>query len=67
MEVPPAAPDVCPVCGAAYDSVSRHGDGLLINLRENGRYGRVCVDPVAADGEARVQFYHHTHEQTGPE
>lgn len=36
-----------------------------MNLRANERYARVCFDPVAVDGGARVDFYHHTHAQAG--
>ncbi|GAB7012773.1 hypothetical protein [Halolamina salina] len=63
MEVPDDAPENCPVCAAAYDSVSRHAEGLMVSLQETERYGRVCFDPVTVDGEARIDFYHHTHEQ----
>ncbi|RLM59192.1 hypothetical protein DVK02_00085 [Halobellus sp. Atlit-31R] len=63
MHVPDDAPVRCPVCERAYDSVSEHDDGLLVNLLDNERYRRVCFDPVLVDGEARVRFYHHTHEQ----
>lgn len=67
VERPADPPARCPVCTAAYDSVSRHAerDGLVVNLRANERYARVCFDPVTVDGGARVDFYHHTHEQAG--
>jgi len=64
MRVPDDAAATCPVCGDAYDSVSEHDAGLMVNLLDNERYRRVCFDPVAADGDPRVRFYHHTHEQT---
>ncbi|QCC47746.1 hypothetical protein [Halobellus limi] len=63
MDVPDDSPANCPVCGADYDSVSEHAAGLMVNLLDNERYRRVCFDPVLVDGEARVRFYHHTHEQ----
>ena len=63
MEQPTDPPERCPVCDTAYDSVSRHEDGLVVALRENERYGRVCFDPVSVAGKACVDFYHHTHEQ----
>lgn len=63
MRIPDDAPTACPVCGDAYDSVSEHDAGLMVNLVENRRYRRVCFDPVATDGDAKVWFYHHTHEQ----
>ena len=67
MEVPDNAPAVCPVCGAPYDSVSRHDDGVMVSLQETERYARVCFDPVPVEvedaTEARMDFYHHTHEQ----
>ena len=65
MERPADPPARCPVCGADYESVSRHAerDGLVVNLRENRRYARVCFDPVTVEASARVDFYHHTHEQ----
>jgi hypothetical protein len=65
MDVPEDAPGVCPVCEAAYDSVSRHDAGLLVNLLDNERYRRVCFEPVSHDGTAHVRFYHHTHAQVG--
>jgi hypothetical protein len=66
VERPPDPPARCPVCDAAYESISRHGeaDGLVVNLRYNERYARVCFDPLSAEGTARVDFYHHTHAQT---
>lgn len=55
----------CPVCGVAYDSVSVHDAGLLVNLLDNERYRRVCFEPtLSEDGRALVRFYHHTHAQT---
>jgi len=65
VERPDDPPARCPVCRATYESVSRHAerDGLVVNLRANERYARVCFDPVTVDGSARVDFYHHTHEQ----
>ena len=67
MEIPDDAPDICPVCETDYDSVSAHDAGLMVNLLDNERYRRVCFDPVLVEGEARVYFYHHTHEQCGSE
>jgi len=63
MRVPDDAPDRCPVCDAAYDSVSEHDRGVMVNLLDNDRYRRVCFEPTLVDGDARVRFYHHTHEQ----
>ncbi|MFB6161022.1 MAG: hypothetical protein ABEJ61_07575 [Haloferacaceae archaeon] len=63
MEVPDDPPERCPVCDATYDSVSIHESGLMINLSENERYRRACVDPVGTDGTPAVAFYHHTHAQ----
>jgi hypothetical protein len=54
---------VCPVCGAAYDSLSVHEAGLMVNLLDNERYRRVCFDPAERDGVPVVEFYHHSHEQ----
>ena len=65
MEVPADAPAVCPVCDVTYDSVSEHAAGVMVNLLDNARYRRVCFEPMARDDEARVRFYHHTHEQVG--
>lgn len=67
MEVPTDSPAVCPVCETAYDSVSEHADGLTVGLADNDRYRRVCFEPHATDEEARIRFYHHTHEQAAPE
>lgn len=58
--VPTDAPSNCPVCGRVYDVVTRHRSGLMVSLRENERYERVCFEPVSVDGEARLDFYHHT-------
>lgn len=55
-------PERCPVCDTAYDSVSVHEEGLLINLLDNERYRRVCVEPIEGP---RVRFFHHTHDQAG--
>ena len=63
MRVPDDAPPTCPVCGVAYDSVSEHDAGLMVNLLDNDAYRRVCFDPVAVDGRPHVRFYHHTHGQ----
>lgn len=58
-------PATCPVCNVAYDSVSVHDGGLMVNLLDNERYRRVCFEPVAdADGHPLVRFFHHTHAQT---
>jgi hypothetical protein len=57
-------PERCPVCETAYDSVSVHGEGLLINLLDNEVYRRVCVEPLEGP---RIRFFHHTHEQAGTE
>lgn len=65
MDVPADAPDECPVCDHPYESVSRHAGGLMVNLLDNERYRRVCFRPVAVTGEPHVDFYHHTHGQTG--
>lgn len=65
MYVPEDAPSVCPVCNTAYHSVSEHDAGLLVNLLDNAQYRRVCFEPILRDGEALVQFFHHTHEQIG--
>jgi hypothetical protein len=64
VERPSDPPATCPVCTAPYESVSRHGedDGLVVNLRENRRYARVCFDPLGHEDSGVVDFYHHTHE-----
>ncbi|MFB6084695.1 MAG: hypothetical protein ABEJ94_10670 [Halorientalis sp.] len=67
MHVPDDAPADCPVCGAAYDSVSVHEAGVMVNLLDNERYRRVCFEPTTRDGRAAVRFYHHTHDRTGAE
>jgi hypothetical protein len=54
--------DRCPVCAVAYDSVSVHETGLMVNLLDNERYRRVCFEPIG-DNNPRIKFYHHTHEQ----
>jgi hypothetical protein len=67
MEVPADAPDVCPVCDVAYDSVSEHDAGVMVNLLDNAMYRRVCFEPIAETDkdEPRLRFYHHTHEEVG--
>ena len=66
MRVPDDPPANCPVCDAAYDSVSVHAAGVTVNLLDNERYRRVCFAPVAGtEGSPEVSFYHHTHEQVG--
>ena len=58
------ARDACPVCAVAYDSLSVHDAGLMINLLDNERYRRVCFEPgTDADGTPLIRFYHHTHDQ----
>lgn len=61
--VPSEKPDTCPVCETPYESVSEHSDGLIVGLDANEQFRRVCFEPRAIDGDAYVQFYHHTHEQ----
>ncbi|MFB6080831.1 MAG: hypothetical protein ABEJ81_07530 [Haloferacaceae archaeon] len=63
MDVPDDPPTVCPVCGATYDAVSVHEEGLMVNLRESERFRRACVSPVERGGVPAVEFYHHTHAQ----
>jgi hypothetical protein len=63
MEVPSDPPERCPVCGATYDSVSVHEAGLMVNMRDNERYRRVCFDPASREGAPVIEFYHHTHAQ----
>jgi hypothetical protein len=56
----------CPVCGAGFESVSVHDEGLMVNLLDNERFRRVCFQPVSDDGGTPlVRFFHHTHEQAG--
>jgi len=61
----PAEPVICPVCGADFESVSVHDEGLMVNMRDNDRYQRVCLEPITDGGTALVRFFHHTHEQAG--
>ncbi|MBV0923172.1 hypothetical protein KTS45_03070 [Halomicroarcula limicola] len=57
-------PVVCPVCGADFESVSVHDEGVMVNLLDNDRFQRVCFQPVSDDaGAPLVRFFHHTHEQ----
>ncbi|MFC6872307.1 hypothetical protein [Halobellus marinus] len=63
MRVPDDAPELCPVCETAYDSISEHEAGIAVNLLDNERYRRVCFEPLLVDGSPRLRFYHHTHEQ----
>ena len=61
MEVPADPPAVCPVCESEFDSVSVHDAGVMINLLENDRYRRVCLEPTGDGEQPRLRFYHHTH------
>ena len=69
MHVPDDPPDRCPACGAAYESVSRHADGFVVNLLDNERYRRVCFRPAtdseAGNADPALDCYHHTHRQAG--
>jgi hypothetical protein len=60
MEVPEEPPDACPVCEHAYESVSAHDAGIMVNLLDNERYQRVCFEPRPG---GRLWFFHHTHAQ----
>jgi hypothetical protein len=64
MEVPDDPPVECPVCETAYDSVSVHDEGVMVNLLDNDRYRRVCFEPTTRGDRSVMRFYHHTHEQT---
>ncbi|WP_424018596.1 hypothetical protein ACOZ4N_03725 [Halorientalis pallida] len=64
MDVPDDPPVECPVCETAYDSVSVHEEGVMVNLLDNDRYRRVCFEPTTRGGRSVMRFYHHTHEQT---
>ncbi|WP_276271630.1 hypothetical protein [Haloarcula litorea] len=63
----PAAdrPVVCPVCGADFESVSVHDEGVMVNLLDNEVFRRVCFQPAGEGGTPVVRFFHHTHEQAG--
>ena len=64
MHIPDETPDVCPACDDAYESVSRHAEGFVVNLLDNERYRRVCFYPTETeDGDAVFDCYHHTHVQ----
>jgi hypothetical protein len=67
MDVPADAPAVCPVCDREYECVSRHEDGVMVNLIPNERYRRVCLDPDPTSEVRTVRFFHHTHEQAAAE
>ena len=61
-----SGPVRCPVCGADFESVSVHDEGLMVNLVDNDRFRRVCFQPVSdEEGTPLVRFFHHTHEQAG--
>jgi hypothetical protein len=66
-QIPHDPPESCPVCETAYDSVTEHAEGLMVGLERNERYRRVCFQPHDGDGESRIRFYHHTHEQAEPD
>lgn len=58
-------PVVCPVCGADFESVSVHDEGVMVNLLDNERFHRVCFQPVDDGDVAVLRFFHHTHDQAG--
>lgn len=60
-EIPDTPSSTCPVCDREFESVSVHTDGVMVNLRENDRYQRVCFRPDECDGEPSLYFYHHAH------
>lgn len=63
---PETGPVRCPVCGADFESVSVHDEGLMVNLVDNERFRRVCLQPISdEDGTPLVRFFHHTHDQAG--
>ncbi|MFC6973743.1 hypothetical protein ACFQL1_02105 [Halomicroarcula sp. GCM10025709] len=53
-------PVVCPVCGSAFASASLHDEGLLVELGDDSRFDRVCVQPVSTeDGTPLVRLFQH--------
>ena len=59
------APERCPICETAYESVSTHEEGVAVNLIENERFRRVCFEPLSESEGALLRFYHPPHEQAG--
>ncbi|MDS0276869.1 hypothetical protein NDI85_03620 [Halomicroarcula sp. S1AR25-4] len=58
-------PVICPICGADFESVSLHEEGLMVKLRDDERFRRACFQPVSDDeGTPLIRFFHHTHEQS---
>ncbi|MFC7077614.1 hypothetical protein [Haloarcula halophila] len=59
----PDEPVVCPVCGSAFSSASLHDEGLLVELGDDSRFDRVCVEPVSTDdGTPLVRLFQHPRE-----
>lgn len=54
-------PVVCPVCGADFESVSVHDEGVMVNLLDNDRFQRVCFQPVSDDEGPRWSAFSITH------
>lgn len=54
-------PVVCPICGATFESVSVHDEGLLVNLSDAETFRRVCVEPIADEaGTPLVRLFQHS-------
>lgn len=59
-------PVICPVCGADFESLSVHDEGVMVNLLDDDRYQRVCFQPVSDDEDRPLlRFFHHTHDEAG--
>ena len=58
-------PVVCPVCGADFEAVATHDEGVMVTLRDSEAFDRLCFQPVAGESAPLVRFFQHTAEQAG--
>lgn len=55
----------CPVCGAAFEAVSTHEEGVMVQLRDSDQFDRLCFQPVEGDAVSLLRFFQHTAGQAG--
>lgn len=56
-------PVVCPVCGADFEAVSVHDEGVMVNLVADDRFERVCLQPLSDDGTPLLRFFQHARDR----
>ncbi len=55
----------CPVCGAAFEAVSTHDEGMMVQLRDSDQFDRLCFQPVEGEDRPLLRFFQHTAAQAG--